>query len=257
MSCMKLFHPFYPHIKKWVLNEGSTVLDREFTTTKLIEMLLGVSEFFEILENESRPIPLWRLKHIATKLGWIVAGNWDPKAQQSIICNLSIHCNMEQYGAFLGSWGVTTTEELQTDEYRAIEEHFIHMHHRTSDGCFIIQLPFRNNIHSLKSCRQIALQKFPITERCGVWLKYQQFMAQCIRFSHRKHAESPCNIVYFIPHFSVRTTRKFGIVFNALTKEEGGISLNEALMVGLRLQPDIFSILLHYVCFNFYLLQTL
>lgn len=116
---------------------------------------------------------------------------------------------------------------------------------------FIIRLPFCDNIHSLKSCPQTALQEFCNTEHRGISPDYQQFITEFIRLDHMKHTESPSNGRYFIPHFLVHTSGKFRVVFNTSSKEASCISLNDALMVSPRLQPDIFNILLRFLKFVF------
>lgn len=55
---------------------------------------------------------------------------------------------------------------------------------------------------------------------------------------------------YYLPHHSVikesSTTTKLRVVFNASSKTNTGISLNDALMIGPVLQQDLFSILIRF-----------
>ena len=55
---------------------------------------------------------------------------------------------------------------------------------------------------------------------------------------------------YYLPHHCIlnsdRTTTKLRVVFDASAKTISGISLNECLMVGRKLQDDIFDILIRF-----------
>lgn len=233
-------------IQRWVRKQGLPITDSDFAQTKQIDMLLGVEIFFEILENQIIAIPRSKLKFIATKLGWIVAGSWGQQAQNPVVCHISTR--MERF------W---ETEELPierqaTEEHRLIENHFLETHTRLANGRFVVRLPFRENRNKLSNCRVIALRKFQNLERRGISSEYSNFMKEYLALGHMRRADlTATDASYFIPHFSVVSSNKFRVVFHASTKGEGGLSLNDVMMTGPTLQADLFSILLRFRNFRY------
>lgn len=56
-------------------------------------------------------------------------------------------------------------ESPLTEGERMVEEHFICIHTRGETGRFIVSIPFKSDINSIGSSRQIALHRFLSTER--------------------------------------------------------------------------------------------
>lgn len=67
--------------------------------------------------------------------------------------------------------------------------------------------------------------------------------------------------IYYLPHHSVERpdhiTTKMRVVFDASAKTSTNVSLNDVLMVGPTIQPDIFTILLRFRKHNFVLFGDL
>ena len=64
-----------------------------------------------------------------------------------------------------------------------------------------------------------------------------------------------CEDHYYLPHHAVfkesSTTTKLRVVFDGSAKSSNGISLNETLMVGPTLQPNLFDLLIRFRLFKF------
>ncbi|XP_037931048.1 uncharacterized protein LOC119665867 [Teleopsis dalmanni] len=69
------------------------------------------------------------------------------------------------------------------------------------------------------------------------------------------NAEEIAKIKYFMPHHAVvrpeSITTKLRVVFDTSCKTSNGRSLNDMLLVGPTLQPELFEILIHFRCYRF------
>ncbi|XP_075162856.1 uncharacterized protein LOC142235490 [Haematobia irritans] len=145
--------------------------------------------------------------------------------------------------------------KLATEEKKC-EEYFLATLKRTISGRFIVQLPFRDEGCSLGKSYEIALRRFLHLERrleASPELKeqYTSFINEYSALGHlevlQPNASSP---KYFMPHHPVvrleSQTTKLRVVFDASCKSTNGKSLNDNLLVGCRLQPELFDILLRF-----------
>jgi len=87
--------------------------------------------------------------------------------------------------------------------------------------------------------------------------QYLQFIREYIRLGHmEKINDSELNEPgYYLPHHPVfkctSLTTKLRVVFDASCKTSTGISLNDTLMVGPVLQPDLLYIILKFRVWQF------
>ena len=143
-----------------------------------------------------------------------------------------------------------------TDEERRREEHFTSTKRRSPEGRFIVRLPFKKEIGELGDSQQLArrtlrsllhrLQKQP-----DLYRRYNEFIQEFVK------EEVPANEMippkeksYYLSHHCVfkesSTTTKLRVVFDGSAKTTSGISLNDRLMVGPKIQKDLFSILIRF-----------
>lgn len=82
--------------------------------------------------------------------------------------------------------------------------------------------------------------------------KYKSFMSEYETLGHMYEIwDKNENSGYYTPHHGVMSSTKFRVVFNASAKTTSGISLNEAQLVGEKLQKDLFLILMNFRKYRF------
>lgn len=148
--------------------------------------------------------------------------------------------------------GEDNLNDLLTEEQRMVEEHFLSTHKRDADGRFIVKIPFKPDVNTIGSSRQIALHRFMATERRllntpELKLFYVEQMREAIRIGHiREVTRAPFAgaICYYVPHHCV--TKKPRIVYDGSCKTNTGVALNEVQMLGAKLQQDLHVTLMRF-----------
>ncbi len=139
------------------------------------------------------------------------------------------------------------TRPLFEDEAQA-EAHFVRMHHRSQDGRFIVRLPFKPGTSGadLGLSRAQAARRFEHLRTRRLTPAYRQFMEEYSSLGHMMPRSPDVTPRYFIPHHPVHHGGKLRVVFDASAKTSSGLSLNDLLLVGPTIQPDLCTILLAF-----------
>jgi len=241
--------------------------DPSFSVPGNVDLLLGTEVFWEILCVGQIKATSWHPVLQKTLFGWIVGGTtaaqFLPHKEERVSSNLIT--NQELDRSLTKFWENERCEERSnfTHEEKLCEEHFIMTFRRNSDGRFIVQLPFRKEVtESLGESRSTAQKRFYALERklqSDVTLReqYLQFIREYIQLGHMERInDSELNEPgYYLPHHPVfkgtSLTTKLRVVFDASCKTSTGISLNDTLMVGPVLQPDLLCIILRVRIWQF------
>lgn len=236
--------------------------DPKFNTSNNIDMLIGAGVFWNLLCVGKINLPGNQLALHKTHLGWIVAGSFMYPSQSSAVCNLSTR-NLDQF--IRRFWELEEcSPELNkfTPEENACEAHFVKTVTRNSEGRFIVRLPFKDDV-ALGNSKEIALKQFKAQERRlnkqpELKKSYVDFMKEYETLGHmtlakREHEDEG----FYMPHHAVlketSITTKLRVVFNGSSKTNNGISLNDTLMVGPKIQQDLFSVLVRFRTHKFVL----
>ena len=79
--------------------------------------------------------------------------------------------------------------------------------------------------------------------------QYREFIKEFVDMGHLERAPSTSGLCYYLPHhcvFKDSTTTKLRVVFDASSKSPNGKSLNDCLLLGPRLQDDVFDIFIRF-----------
>ncbi|XP_044594839.1 uncharacterized protein LOC123272203 [Cotesia glomerata] len=149
-----------------------------------------------------------------------------------------------------------STSKILSPEEKACEEHFSSNKTRDASGRYVVRLPFNEKIHLLGNSYSTALKRFSHLEsrlhKDPKLLKdYSTFLTEYEQLKHMSISqESDINSGFYLPHHAVikadSTTTKTQVVFDGSCKTSTGISLNDTLMVGPKLQDNLFVILIRY-----------
>lgn len=230
-----------------------------------IDLILG-AEYYErcICSNT---LDVGGATYRKTQFGWTISGSVNlPSLVPEKSCNFvmsSIPDIQEQLQKFWNAEEVEVMED-QPAEYAICDRYFADTTIRKSDGRFCVRLPFKvppTDLGESRSHAHRSLIRGEKTSDCELRRKYIEFMQEYIELGHMTALTPTLDTAkssYFIPHKAVAkpssTTTKLRVVFNASSKTSSGLSLNDTLMMGRKLQSDldqiIISFRMHTVAFS-------
>lgn len=192
-----------------------------------------------------------------TVFGWVLMGPTEP-CDRSPITSLCLSISEPLDVTLRKFWEL---EELPTGYHlspddAAAEQIYETSTTRLSSGRFMVTIPFRKPLPLLGDSKTLALQRykaleFKLNRNPDLHKQYSDFMDDYLKAGHMElipptEINNPYN--YYIPHHCVlkpeSSTTKLRVVFNASANTSAGISLNDCIHTGPKLQPDIQIVLL-------------
>ena len=198
--------------------------------------------------------------------GWIVSGS----VQLLRKCNADrvLQTNFVRQESDLDISRFWTVEDLplnrcpRSKEEEFVEDHFDKTTITKPNGRYSVSLPFNTTVGTLGESKANAFKRFFSLERklkqdVALYTQYRDFIKEFRDMGHLEvvppdelaMSEKRC---YYRPHHCVlkdNTTTKLRVVFDASALTSTRISLNDALMVGPKLQDDLFDHLLRFRCY--------
>uniref|UniRef100_A0A1B6E1G1 Reverse transcriptase domain-containing protein n=1 Tax=Clastoptera arizonana TaxID=38151 RepID=A0A1B6E1G1_9HEMI len=149
----------------------------------------------------------------------------------------------------------------KSEKVELCERHFMETHYRELDGRYVVKLPFRRDHPPLGASKEIANRRFHALEHKFLTQPhfrdlYCQFMSNYLAEGHMEKVSSvdTSQPHYFIPHHGVlkdnSSTTKLRTVFDASAKTSTGISLNDILLTGRKLQLNVCDIIIQFRMHN-------
>lgn len=233
-----------------------------------VDLLLGTEVFFSSLGSEKIDLGPKRPILQNTKFGWVLAGPlgfYDKHVNHNnkkTSCFLTVNPLPESslHDVVQRFWQIENIPVEHTKfskEELDCELHFRRNVEVDSSGRYIVKLPLKENVSKLGQSYEIAKKCLGSLERRlhknpNLKSKYSDFLSEYEQLGHMSkidpYHDKPDELcVYFSHHAVLRessSTTKLRVVFNASLKTSTGLSLNDVLMVGPRVQPDIFDIVL-------------
>jgi len=232
-------------------NVKNNLADLQLNVSAAVDILFGTELFYDIFLGARQQLS----KHISlhnTKLGWILIGKlFEKSLDKSKTTMLStLSSNNSALSLFASTNNTQYAEEAQA------EEHFSSTVKRDESGRFVVRLPVNNKITFLNDSRPMAERRFYNLERRCVKDKelskqYNMFMFEYLALNHMELASpNATGPKYYLPHHPVfkvsSTTTKLRVVFDGSASSKSGISLNDILLKGPKVQSDIFHILIRF-----------
>ncbi|XP_076225075.1 uncharacterized protein LOC116434182 [Nomia melanderi] len=204
--------------------------DPEFNVSKPIDMLIGASLFWSLLCVGQHKCPSGIIFQ-KTQLGWVIGGTFtwtDKEPRVTSTCHLATHHDLQsQLEKF---W---TIEEINPPEIRALDEceaHFRKTTRWTTDGRYIVSIPFKDNIADLGESRRQAERRLYALERKlsknpQLKQQYVEFLEEYEKLRHMSRVlETPetTAVAYYLPHHAVSkisSTTKVRVVFDGSCTE--------------------------------------
>ncbi|KAJ0169553.1 hypothetical protein K1T71_014738 [Dendrolimus kikuchii] len=238
--------------------------DPQYNTPNKIDILLGAEVYSKVIQDGVRKGPQNNLVAQNTSLGWILSGRVTALHQPT--ANVVVmHSCVEDNDMLKKFWEMEAEPQLNkcdilTDEEKRCEEFFSQTTTRDMNGRYVVRLPFKNEEPDLKikNSKKIAGNRLnfvinKLEKNSDMRAKYSQVMEEYLSLGHlEKVPEEEVNNskAVYLPHFAVvrfdKDTTQVRVVFDASCKGEDGISLNDLLMVGPRLQPELRHLLMKW-----------
>ncbi|KAL0830470.1 hypothetical protein ABMA28_002635 [Loxostege sticticalis] len=242
----------------WTHINSLPLADPGFDVPGPIDVLLGADVFAESLltqrikGNANQPLA------INSVFGWLLLGR-TPLVSSSLV-QVSSKSDIELASAVQRFWEVDSVPQASsfTPEEILCEQAYMTDHYRDSSGRYGVRLPFKDNVEPVfEGSRDIALRRFHAIERRlsrdpVVHQQYCDFMYDYEKSGHMSEVslQELSQGKFYIPHHCVikpdSVTTKLRVVFDASAKDVKGISLNDTLLTGPKLQSNIVGVLLHY-----------
>ncbi|XP_054709120.1 uncharacterized protein LOC129218823 [Uloborus diversus] len=236
-----------------------TLADPTFFKNGPIDILLGVDISMPMFRGETIQGGENMPYASRSDLGWIISGsvNFPATGNHTIQVN---NIQLETQEMLTNFWKLDSVPEISslTKLEQDCENHFLSTFSRDNNGIYTVKLPFHSSPELLGESRQVAVCRFKSLEKSlsskpEVHEQYKNFISEYYSLGHMEMV--PNNEVfsdssYYLPHHGVvkesSSTTKLRVVFDASAKSTSGLSLNDLLMTGPRIQQELFPILLRF-----------
>ncbi|XP_026747883.1 uncharacterized protein LOC113508909 [Trichoplusia ni] len=253
-------------VTHWPHLEGLNLADPDYYKPGPIDLLLGVKEYAQLVQQQLIKGPPGSPCAQETNLGWILFGEINTSLQEESF--LVLHQQIEIENMLKSLWEIDTDKKRKlTREENLCETIYESTHARTEEGRYIVRLPFKteNPLSPIGNTKEIARNRLLQLERRfrkEPILKedYKKAMQEYIKSNYMEEIpENELNKTkaVYLPHHAVvradKETSKTRVVFDASAKGLNHVSLNDELLVGPQLQDDLRDIVmrsrLYRVCY--------
>ncbi|XP_045541610.1 uncharacterized protein LOC123723103 [Papilio machaon] len=257
----KIVVPMLPSLSCEVLADPS------FGTPNKIDVLLGAEVYSQILlQGLIRGPPGYPLAQ-NTRFGWILSGEVEERGSQSETCHnviVSLHSAHSNESELLRKFWELESDHYDvektylTEEEQLCERLFTETTRRDESGRYVVRLPFRTPDPKCKygDSKQIAQKRFLILEKRflrdpEMKKEYVKVINEYLDLGHmEKVDDKDTTDAVYLPHHAVvrndKLTTKVRVVFDASCPGTNGASLNQDLLVGPALQPELRQILMNW-----------
>ncbi|XP_067204524.1 uncharacterized protein [Linepithema humile] len=227
-----------------------------------IDVLIGADIYGLILLNGLRKGTKDAPVAQRTIFGWILFGSCIKDDNMNYKVTTSLQCSITpSVDSLLRSfWEVeelVLPSALSSDD-KICEQHFVSTYTRLASGRYVVRLPFK------PSCKKDLGESYYLASKSLDRLEhrlsrnvklseaYQKFLHEYESLGHMAPltlSEIAMKPNYYLPHHSVvkeSSTSPVRVVFNASSASSNGVSLNDCLLTGPKLQTDLPSIILRW-----------
>lgn len=253
------WHPLMPdrtiRASEVNLSKEMILADPLFWKPDNVQLLLGIEACVQIIEPSLFKVNE-KLIEQQTKLGAVLMGSLGTNEPTTLKVNTMIQeCNSKDIEQLIKKfWEIEEIPEIakKSKEHQLVEKIFFDKYTRARNGRFSVPIPIDPKIKEIGDSRPMALKRFHILEsrfdrEPEFKEQYVNFMREYQELGHMikvDHTLPKSEMTYYIPHHGIITSGKFKVVFDCSCKTNKKISLNDAQLLGPKLQKDLFEIVL-------------
>ncbi|XP_045457504.1 uncharacterized protein LOC123667707 [Melitaea cinxia] len=258
-------------VSKWLEIDKLPLADPTYSTPGKIDILLGAEVYSEILLDGVMKHPACNLIAQNTVFGWILSGRMSKGDRTLAKDNLiSRHIHMKEDELLKRFWEMENEPNLikkeMTNSEKVCEDLFDSTTVRDDEGRFIVRLPFATDDPKcqygkteVRAVNRLERLERKLSKDLKLREEYNKVMSEYLSMNHMRmvsESELQKSKAVYLPHHAVvsedKDTTKVRVVFDASSKGDNGVSLNDELLVGPRLQQDLRHILMrwrhHKIC---------
>lgn len=251
-------------VDTWSIPNELTLADPAFNKRGRIDMIIGLSHFFDCFRSTARVHLGKNLPYLVDSVfGWIVAGSDDVASSSAE--SMQCHTTAMNFDALEESlerfWRIEElpTRPNYTAEERECENMYVSSVTRDPTGRYCVRQPRHPDFDvMIGESKAAAQRRFNLLEKRlrqnpTLSEEYHNFMKEYLSLGHMRLAadQGSCKSKgFYLPHHPVvkesSATTKVRVVFDASSKTSTGFSLNDALHVGPVVQDSLLSIMLRF-----------
>ncbi|KAL0821968.1 hypothetical protein ABMA28_005356 [Loxostege sticticalis] len=248
-------------VTEWKEFTELVLADPGYSSPSRIDMLLGAEIYSQILQDGVKKSPVGSLVAQATSLGWILSGA--VQISENLPGKIKVmHCQVNDNELLKRFWELEdeiqmSKEKMYTEEERRCEEIFAETTRRDEEGRYIVRLPVTSETPEVTNSLQIAQRRLYSLERRlkdgDLKEQYKAVINEYVTMGHMElvpENEIKKRGAIYLPHHAVvredRETTKVRAVFDASCKGTNNMSLNDNMLIGPTLQPDLRHLVLRW-----------
>ncbi|KAB0798916.1 hypothetical protein PPYR_06796 [Photinus pyralis] len=250
---------------------GLELADAKFGVPREIDLLLGADIYFNVLIEGILKLGDGFPVLQNTLFGWVIGGSGPSRT--SIWSNVMVSLFSQGPDLDLLIPQFWRLEEISGKRHmspqdKTCEEIYFKTTKRLDSGKFEVRLPIRKDYRasSLGESLSMATQRFLSLEKRfqrdpHLKKEYTAFIEEYLELGHAKDITNDARLLekrrYYFPHHCViredKSTTKYRVVFDGSMKTTSGLSLNDILLKGNPVQPDLFDIIVRFRTFKYVL----
>ncbi|XP_063618245.1 uncharacterized protein LOC134791133 [Cydia splendana] len=247
-------------VPEWLKQKQLTLADPTYNRPNKIDVLFGGEVYCQILTDGVLKGPKGFPLLQCTTLGWIISG---PDGSTSTNDSVTVlHTQVNEDDMLKRFWEMEAEPKVHsrlfTTEEQRCEDFFASTTVRDQQGRYVVKLPFRDDPTCKGNSRKIAVKRLHSLERkfekdSTLKARYTEVIKEYEQLGHMKpvtEQDHKKEEAIYLPHHAViredKSTTKVRVVLDASSKYEDGISLNDQLMTGPTLQPELRHLILRW-----------
>ena len=234
--------------------------------TQELGVLIGGDHYWKIVTGKLERLSE-SLVALDSKFGWLIQGtvsmlNVTTETEPTDVGTLHVSVGLdEKINHTLRSfWEIESIGIMNEKESLKSNEEALQLFEKTvqfKEERYEVRLPWKNEDHYLPSNYNVAKRRFDqlvkkFQNNVPLYEKYSDVIKEYVSQGIVERVQNVVtdNPTYYLPHRAVineeRLTTKLRVVFDASSHAEGCQSLNDCLMTGPNLNPELLSILLKF-----------
>ncbi|XP_029672391.1 uncharacterized protein LOC115241020 [Formica exsecta] len=262
--------PFNVSSPLWPYISGLQLADPDYSFIGPIDIIFGSDNYHVVIRPGLIPGDFSSPTAQQTIFGWVLCGltlaDKDPLSAQVYHCSPDFELQDLISRFWTQEELPNTTRATLNEEEEECEQHFLSTYSRDPTGRYVVRLPLKVNPSALGESKSKALgclrrlfQQF--SSKSTYQQLYVDFINEYQHMGHMVEADTSSGQTFpahYLPHHGVlrenHRTTKLRVVFNGSSRTSNGLSLNDILHAGAKLQTDMCEILLwtrtHRVLFS-------
>lgn len=240
--------------------------DPNFNERSEIDMLIGIEVLCEVLKKGIIDLPVESGKLVLqnTQFGWVFSGTLPMHIGRSLTNSAALVSQGEDLSETMSKfWKLEDVSQQRalSNEEKMCERLYVDSISRNDVGRYEVDLPIdTERLKSLGTSYPGALSCFLSLERrlqknTQLYEEYKKFISEFLTLGHAHYVNPQPTEGYYMPHHAVfkaeSSSTKLRVVFNASSKTSTGVSLNDVMLVGPVVQPDLISVILRFRSFQY------